>query len=72
MRVTQYLLSSVKEMKEKLALLSGELTAGNNTVLPQIVSLIGKLYLKGEILYNDYKSVCEQLVYALNDNCHYK
>ena len=70
--VTQYLPSSDKEMKEKLALLCGELTAGNNTVLPQIVSLIGKLHQKGEISYDDYKSVCEQLVYALNDNHHYK
>ena len=32
--VTQYLPSSPEEMMEKLALLCGELSAGNTTVLP--------------------------------------
>ena len=66
--VIHYLPSTVKEMKEKLALLCGELVAGNSTVLPLIASLIGKLHEKGDISYHDYKSVCEQLVTALADN----
>ena len=59
--VTQYLPSTPEEMLDKLALLCGELSAGNTTVLPQIVSLLGRFHQKGEISYNDYKCYCEQL-----------
>ena len=58
--VTQYLPSSLHEMMDKLGLLYGELVAGNRTVIPQIVSLIGKLHQKGQISYKDYKYFCEQ------------
>ena len=61
--VTQYLPSSVDEMLEKLSLLSGELSAGNIAVLPQIIALLGRLNKRGEISYKDYKSFCEQLDY---------
>ena len=59
--VTQYLPSSPEEVLEKIALLTGELSAGNIAVLPQIVALLGRLHQKGEISYNDYKCFCEQL-----------
>ena len=59
--VTQYLPSSVDEMMDKLTLLSGELSAGNTAVLPQIVALLGRLHQKQQISYNDYKLFCEQL-----------
>ena len=58
--VTQYLPSSLPEMWEKLDLLYGELKAGNSAVIPQIVSLVGKLHQKGQLSYKDYKSFCEQ------------
>ena len=58
--VTQYLPSSLHEMMDKLGLLYGELVAGNRTVIPQIVSLVGKLHQKGQISYKDYKYFCEQ------------
>ena len=59
--VTQYLTSSPEEIMEKLALLCGELSAGNSTVLPQIVALLGKLHQEDEISYKAYKCFCEQL-----------
>ena len=59
--VTQYLPSNPEEMLEKLAFLTGELSAGNTAVLSQIVALLGRLHQKGEISYKDYKSFCEQL-----------
>ena len=59
--VTQYLPSSSEEMLEKLELLTGELSAGNSAVLPQIVALLGRLDQKGEISYKHYKCFCEQL-----------
>ena len=59
--VTQYLSSSPDEMLEKLSLLTGELSAGNTAVLPQIVALLGRLHQKQQISYNDYKSFFEQL-----------
>ena len=61
--VTQYLPSSSEEMLEKLKLLTGELSAGNTAVLPQIVTLLGRLHEKDEMSYKDYKSFCEQLDY---------
>ena len=59
--VTQYLPSSLDEMMDKLALLCGELSAGNTAVLPQIVELLDRLHQKQQISYNDYKCFCEQL-----------
>ena len=56
--VTQYLPSSSEEMLEKLAILIGEFSSGNSTVLPQIVALLGRLHQKREISYRDYKSFC--------------
>ena len=53
--VTQYLPSTPEEMLDKLALLCGELSAGNTTTLPQIVSLLGRFHQKGEFSYSDYK-----------------
>ena len=44
--VTQYLPSCPEEMLDKLALLYGELSAGNRTVIPQIVAFVGKLHHK--------------------------
>lgn len=43
---------------EKLALLMlmGELTAGNISVLPQIVVLLSKLHKKNQISYKDYNT----------------
>ena len=59
--VTQYLPSSPEEMTEKLALLTGKLSAGNTAVLPQIVVLFTRLHQKSEISYTDYKGLFEQL-----------
>ena len=59
--VTQYVPSSVDEMLDKLALLCGEMSAGNTAVLPQIVALLRRLHQKQQISYNDYKGFCEQL-----------
>ena len=61
--VTQYVPSSVDEMMDKLALLCGEMSAGNTAVLPQIVALLGRLHKRGEIPYKDYKRFCGQLDY---------
>ena len=58
--VTQYLPSCPEEILDKLALLYGELSAGNSTVIPQIVALVGKLHQKGQLSYKDYKYFCEQ------------
>ena len=58
--VTQYLPSCPEKMLDKLALLYGELSAGNSAVIPQIVAFLGKLHQKCEISYKDYKYFCEQ------------
>ena len=58
--VTQYLPSCPHEMMDKLGLLYGELTAGNRTVIPQIVALLGRLHQKGQLSYKDYKYFREQ------------
>ena len=59
--VTQYLPSSPEEMFDKVALLCGELSAGNTALLPQIVALLGRLHQKGENSYKDFECFCEQL-----------
>ena len=57
--IRQYLPSSPEKMMEKLALLTGELSAGNTAVLPQIVAMLARLYQKSPISYKDYKSFFE-------------
>ena len=53
--LTQYLPGSLPEMMEKLELLMGEFSAGNTTVLTQIIAALTWLHNK------DYKKFCEQL-----------
>ena len=72
--VTQYLPSSFVGMMEKLELLMGELSAGNTAVLPQMVALLGRLRLKGEISYKDYNGFANNwymsaLQIMIVDNC---
>ena len=47
--VTQFLLSSFDAIMEKFELLTGEWSARNTAVLPQIVALLGRLHEKGKI-----------------------
>ena len=58
-KVVHYLPSSLNEMMDKLKVLVGEYTAGNTTVLEQIMTILKRLYQTEEISFVDYKMACK-------------